>query len=65
MATAAPTATANVTDISSLLGGNQGAALGADSTTWGVLLAAIGYAFASFGGQLAGFLILRWRLSRI
>jgi len=64
MATAAPTSSGNAT-FGSIIEGNQGAALTADKQTWGVLLAAIGYAFATFGAQLAAFLILRWRLSRI
>jgi len=45
--------------------GNAGTALNAQGITWGALLAAIGYASISAGAQIAAFILLRWRLSRI
>lgn len=63
MATAVPSSAP--TDLGDLLKGNAGAALDAEGISWPALLAAIGYAFASFGVQLLAFIIMRWRLSRI
>jgi len=65
MATAAPSNTPNGTGFGEFLNGNAGAALANQGISWGSLLAAIGIAFISSGTQIAAFVLMRWRLSRI
>lgn len=65
MATAAPSNAPNGTGIAGWFEGNAGAALENQGISWGSLLAAIGVAFISSGTQIAAFVLLRWRLSRI
>lgn len=52
-------------NLQSLLNSNTGAAAASANETAATLLASIGYAFASFGAQLAVFILLRIHLARI